>query len=777
VLKIEKHPHADRLSVCEVRSGADLVTVVCGAKNMKVGDKVVLALPGAVLPNGVTLKETLIRKVKSYGMLCSETELGLSDTSEGIMILPHETPEGILLSKALSLDDAILEVNVTPNRGDCLSMAGLAREVAGNYHLRFKPKSVDLKERKPKGDTVQVADEATDLCNRYTCRVIRGVQVGPSPQHIKQRLESCGIRSINNVVDATNYVMLETGQPLHAFDLSRIREGRIVIRRARAGETMKSLDGVERVLESGDLVIADGARVLALAGVMGGEDSGVEGSTVDLLLESACFSPIAVRRTAKRLALQTESSYRFERNVDPNGCAQALDRLTEIILTLAGGKSVGEIVDVYPKSFSPQKVVLRSARVKKILGVELKPEDILGPLQGLGIEGEKKGEGEFIFKVPTFRSDLSREIDLIEEVARLFGYNRIPVAYPSLSLSELFVPSDHELGRMDEIRRLLVGWGFSEVIHYSFTSPKLLDRFGLSSAAGQALVNPISEAMSVMRPSLVPQMVQTIQGNVFKGNKNLRLFEIRPVYLESLGGTPPFKETWRLCLGLIGSLSPHYFLESGDGGRGADEKASLAEGSAGTLLELKGYVTELVSRQRPDINLIENTLNYKYLHPKQQFSLEVKNGAEGGPAGVGVAAPLGSLGNIHPRLLEELDIPLPVSVAEINLDLFLTGRKNSIQFQEISPFPTVWRDLNLIVTEATPHGRVLEVIHSHGGTWVRRVELLDIYRGPPLKEGNKALTYRIEYGAGERTLTDEEVNEAREGLLKKLNQEVGATLR
>jgi phenylalanyl-tRNA synthetase beta chain len=757
ILKIAKHPNADRLSLCEVQCGREVVSLVCGASNMKEGDKVALAKPGATLPNGLTIKVSKIRQVESHGMLCSEVELGLADTSNGIMILPPDLPDGKPLLQAMPLADTLFEVNVTPNRGDCLSMLGLAREVAANYHRPLKIKVPAVKEGKIKSEVqVRIIDQA--LCPRYTCRVLQGIKLGPSPQWLARRLEFCGIRSINNIVDATNYVMLELGQPLHAFDLRQIHGGRIEVRRAKEKEAMKTLDGQVRQLQKDDLVIADQDRVLALAGVMGGEDSGIVDDTVDLLLESACFSPNSVRKTSKRLSLATESSYRFERGVDPNGCKAAMDRLTEVIQSVAGGGLAGKIVDLYPQPVKPQEIKLHPEEIRRVLGIDIPNDEIRPALEGLGIYLVFEKNNILSCKIPTFRPDLTREIDLIEEVARLYGYNRIPVSYPKISLKDLSATLFSSFQAMAQLRTLLTGWGFSEVLHYSFTSPQLLQRFGLQVDPQLHLVNPISEDLSVMRPALFPQLLQTLQTNFFKGGQELKLFEMRPVYGFSGKGPRPYRESWRLCLAMAGARRPLHFLEK-------DEAGPLEEFHGLTLLDLKGYFKSLLDALRPDISWEEAPLDRPYFHPKRQLQWGLKEGL------------LGEAGQVHPQLLAELDLKVPVVLAEINLDLFLTESKNSIQFQEISPFPTVWRDLNLIVDEATANSKVLAAIQGAGGPKLRKAELYDIYRGKPLQEGKKALTYRLEYGAMDRTLTDEEVNQAREKLLTELNQKVGATLR
>lgn len=760
LVKVEKHPHADRLTLCEVRTGSETVAVVCGAKNHKAGDKVALARPGTKLPNGMEIKVSEIRKVASHGMLCSEKELGLAEGGEGILILPPETPEGRPLREVLPPKDTLFEVNITPNRGDCLSMRGLAREVAAIYRLPLEAASPAIAAKNGASvPAVEVRLEAAELGPRYACRVLKGVKVGPSPLAVQRRLSALGLRPINNVVDATNYVMLETGQPLHAFDFKQIRGGQVRIRAAEGGEAFRTLDGQERRLQAGDLVIADAERVLALAGIMGGEDSGVSDTTVDLLLESAHFDPVNIRKTAKRLGMQTDSSYRFERNVDPGGCVAALHRLTQLILEWAGAEAVGEIQDAYPKPRNPEVVTLRTARIQRVLGMDLPASSAYDALHSLGLKVANREKEEWKVEVPTFRTDLKREIDLIEEVARIYGYNQIPFSYPRLTVDQMPLKTEPRTAAADEVRRRLAGWGFSEALHYSFTAPALLDSFAMPYAKAQVLANPISEDLAVLRPSLVPQMVQSIQKNIHRGNPNAKLFEIRPVYRYQENGAPPFQEEWRLSLGMSGERRPVHF----------QEKTQAVD-----LLDVKGVLEGFAEGKGSWDYETPKTLR-PFLHPKRQADLYWRPREE-----ASAAAPrrfAGFTGELHPRLMAEWDISAPVAVAEIIFDFFLTEVKNSIQFKKISPYPGIGRDLNLIVDAALPQGEVYRIIREHGGPWVRNIEFFDLYRQAPVPEGKKALTYRIEYGAEERTLTDEEVNAAREELLKVLKQQVGAYLR
>ncbi|MCE9625445.1 MAG: phenylalanine--tRNA ligase subunit beta, partial [Deltaproteobacteria bacterium] len=496
--------------------------------------------------------------------------------------------------------------------------------------------------------------------------------------------------------------------------------------------------------------VADASRAVGLAGVMGGEGSGVSETTRDLLLESAFFVPDVVRKAAKRAGLQTESSYRFERGVDPNGCVESLNRLAALIQEWAGGEASADQVDQYPVAVAALDISLRRKTLDRVLGYDAGWDKIPEAFKSLGMEGKALAGEEYTFRVPTFRSDLRREIDLVEEAARLYGYHRIPTQYPSIALNEI---PPHRESPLDRLRRVLVGWGFTEVLHYSFTSPQALNRFGFAAPEETTLMNPISEELGVMRSSLLPQMAQTLKQNLFRGNKDLKLFELRPVY-RSAEGSPPFAEEWKLCLGISGSRRALHFMEKEEGV---------------SLLDLKGYLKALAELYGQG-GFFESPSGRGYFHPKRQAALvwQKMDGAR---------FDMGGLGELHPILAEEWGLRVPVALAEIPLDLFLTESKNPVKFQEVSPFPSVWRDLNLVVGESVSQGEILAEIRAHGGPWLRQVVFFDLYRGKPLVEGQKSMTFTLEYGAPEKTLTDEEVNQARERLLGNLKEHIGASLR
>jgi len=459
-------------------------------------------------------------------------------------------------------------------------------------------------------------------------------------------------------------------------------------------------------------------------------------------LESACFSPGAVRKTSKRLGLQTESSYRFERGVDPNGCLSSVDRLAELILAWSGGEVLQDSVDHYPQPRQAMEVSLRAATLSRVLGEEFSFSQMRDYLRALGIDCRESKEKHWICTIPTFRADLTREIDLVEEVARIHGYNRIPVHYPKLSLNEIppVGPKPEE-----NLRQTLVAWGFDEVMNYAFTSPQLLENFLPTIPKDLTLMNPIIEELSVLRPSLIPSLVKNLRDNFYWGNPMLKLFEISHVFAS--GARP--EESVHLGLAILGPRRPLHFLEKPENGG---------------FSELKGFVQALIGPEL-SFEIPPTEALSSYWHPKRVLGLKIQGKA------------LGLMGELHPKVASKLGLSDPVGIAEINLDLFLTESKNRIQFKEISAFPSVERDLNLILDESVTHAEILRVLQELQDPWIRKIELFDIYRGAPLPERKKALTYRVEYGTRERTLTDEEVNQAREKLLALLNKKVGATLR
>ncbi|MCL4244923.1 MAG: phenylalanine--tRNA ligase subunit beta, partial [Candidatus Dadabacteria bacterium] len=525
ILDMGKHPDADKLSLCRVTDGENEYPIVCGASNMKTGDKVALAKTGTVLPpgpkfpEGITIKKAKIRGQVSEGMLCAENELGLGTESDGIMILPPGAVPGTRLIDEIGINDVLLEIGITPNRPDCLSVVGAAREVAAILSGTAGYPETPVKESgAPVGDYVSVEIQSPEKCPRYTCRVISGVKIGPSPGWMKARLESSGIRSINNVVDVTNYVLIELGQPLHAFDYDLVKGKKIVVRQAEDGETITTLDGVERKLAADDLLICDGERAVALAGVMGGADTEVTEGTTNILLESAYFSPDTVRKTARKTGLKSESSYRFERGVDPEGVVKALDRAAALIAELSGGEVAAGRIDEYPVKIEPAVVSVTGARVNAILGTDISEDEIISIQERLGLELLSAENGVLTFKVPTYRVDLTREIDVIEETARLYGYDNVPVTLPAVAMKTELQGGVRTV--QAKFKDVFTANGFYEAVNYSFEDEELLALFSPGKAL--PILNPISKDGAVMRTSLTAGLVKNVLLNLSRQENDVR---------------------------------------------------------------------------------------------------------------------------------------------------------------------------------------------------------------------------------------------------------------
>jgi len=558
ILKKEQHPNADRLSLCQVTDGEETYPIVCGATNMVEGDKVALARVGSVLPGNFKIKKAKLRGVESHGMMCSERELGLSDEHSGIIILPKETAVGTKLVEALGLPDTVIEVEITPNRPDWLSVVGVAREISANTGraLKMPPSEVN--------EGIDSATEATSveinapyLCHRYTARFIKGVKVGPSPLWMQNRLKAAGVRPISNVVDVTNYVLMELGHPLHAFDFNKLRGGKIVVKRAEEGEKFTTLDGQERALTGENLMICDGEGSVGVAGVMGGLNSEVSDETVDVLLESAYFFPPNIRATAKALGLSTEASYRFERGADIEGLVTALERAARLIVETAGGTVLKGIIDNYPTAHDKRRITLRVPRIAQVLGLEIASGRAVECLKGLGIEVIEADDERIVTLAPTHRVDIEREIDLIEEIARIVGYNNIPSTLPRISIQP-GVPAG-ERPFYEKCRDLLAAAGLNEIITYSFIDPEDDNRIALEPdsplRAKVKIQNPLGVETSVLRTTLLPSLLRVAGNNVRRGNKDIKLFEVGKTFHPEEGMPLP-EEHVRMAGLLTGSREP-----------------------------------------------------------------------------------------------------------------------------------------------------------------------------------------------------------------------------
>ena len=745
---IKPHPNADKLVLCQVDIGEpEELQIVCGAPNVRVGMHAPVATIGATLPIGLTIKRAKLRGETSQGMLCSEKELALSEDAAGLMELSTDIPVGTPLATALGLDDTVFELEITPNRPDCLSLIGVAREIRAETGNPLKLPQVDFKENKTDvRETTSVTIGAPDLCPRYAARVIRGVKIGQSPAWLQQRLESVGIGVINNIVDITNFVLMEYGQPLHAFDYHKLTENRIVVRRAVSGEKLKTLDEIERELTSDMLVIADAEKPVALAGVMGGYDSEITEATYDVLLESAYFNPSSIRATAKALGMSTEASYRFERGADPGSVLAALDRAAQLITELAGGTTCKGVVDVYPGEQPLTEIQLRPKRVNFVLGTEIEPATMKEILTRLGF-GVETSRSVYSVTVPTFRADITREIDLIEEIARVYGYDNIPTALPKGDIPVPALDPKVEVRRC--IKQFLLASGMMEALNYSFSDPNSFDktRFAADNPLRSAipLQNPLSPEMSVLRTTLLPGLLENAQRNRNHQIDTIALFEIGSVFTPSNQQKEP-EQVSGVLAGQVGEgvysnpyRQPDFYDIKG-----------LVEG----ILEVCGITDYKLQKTGAPT-----------FHPGRNAAVMLGD------------RQLGIFGEAHPEVLENYDLPYKAYLFDFDMEALVDAAIFAKRFEPISVYPKVERDLAIVVDKETLSDMPTELIYKTGGEWVESVRLFDVYEGEQVPEGKKSLAYTIIYHSATETLTDKAVNALHDKIVERLNQELGAELR
>ena len=762
VLTTDPHPNADRLTLCRVKAGDQEHQIVCGAKNFKAGDRVPLALPGCTLPTPAgaqpfTIKVGKIRGVESQGMMCSPRELCLSDDSEGLLILPPDAPVGQPFAEHLGAEqkDIVLDFEITPNRPDLNSVLGIAREVAaatGNT-LRHPvtPPPDDVVNEVQNWVAVRIEDQ--DLCPRYSARLIRGVKVGPSPDWLRSRLEKVGIRSINNIVDATNYVMWELGQPLHAFDYHLLQgapkigqssppevKPTIVVRRATEGESFTTLDDATRTLNDGMLLIADQSKAIALAGVMGGLNSEINNSTRDVLLESAYFKPQNVRETSKRLDLKTDASYRFERGADPEICARASLRAAEMIVELAGGTLVSGVVDAYPNPFLERKIELRYQRTNELLGISISPETQRDMLRRLELSLISHQDRTCTVCPPSFRVDLKEEIDLIEEIARLFGIDNIPATAPRGAVGSHPYDPVHDL--LADARRILTGLSLAEaqgqtLIHNNLAS--------WMTANPVALAHPLSADMDVLRPSLLPGLLDALRHNFNHRQYDVSLFEIGRVFNH---GENEIQEGRRLAIVMTG----HRHLSFWN-----DQESDL------NVFDLKGLVEEFFEYFGLRGVRFQN-------RAATAFFVESAALLHGNK-------PLGELGQMQPEIGRACNIDRRVYMAELDLDLILQRRGAAKAFKPLPMFPSIRRDIAMFIAESTTHEEILQAVKQARCAHLENTELFDVFRGKNVPEGQKSVAYAFTFRDTEKTLTDADANKDFEKIVVSLRKSLAAVVR
>ncbi len=749
VAAMDPHPNADRLRLATVDLGAEKHTVVCGAPNLNLGDKVAFARVGANLVDGhdgkqFCLKAAKIRGVVSKGMVCSEMELGISDSHEGIMILPADAPLGAALSDYLG--DTVLDADVTPNRPDCLCVLGIAREAAAITGNNLPDPSVEYPEDGgPIEKQLSVDIAAPDLCPRYCASLITGVKIAPSPVWMQQRLLKCGMRPINNIVDITNYVMLEYGQPLHAFDYQRIKGGKIVVRRPAKGETITTLDGEDRKLSPDMLVVADEKEAVALAGIMGGADSEVAPETTDILLEAASWNPANIHYTGRVLGIPSEACLRFERGIRPELTLPAIRRATQLIVELTGGEAAKGIIDVYPGKAEPEPVMVSAEETKRVLGVEFSIGQMAQALTALGFDCEKGVDGVSA-TAPYWRSDIHGAIDLIEEVARLIGYDSIPTTMLSQHLPR-HNPSP-SLTVKSSVLEGMIGYGFQEVITYSLVGLEALHRLlpdgGSFEPEPLRVANPMTLEQEYLRPTLRSNLLAALSANRRHGEGGIRLFELGRVYLPRHKDLPEEPEmVCGVASGLRGEKSWHGGEDNFD------------------FYDAKGVVEGLLARLDVAATFTEG--RDPSLHPLRQAAIAAGD------------IHLGALGEVHPKVALAFDIPETAYLFELNLAALLPLSLGHHMFQPISPFPTMVRDIALVLDAGIAHRQVADIIG--GFPLVVDIAVFDVYSGEQVPSGKKSLAYSITFQSPDHTLTDDEVNKLQKRILDKLSAELGATLR
>ena len=774
IINLRKHPKADKLVLCDVDVGEKTVQIVCGAPNAREGLVAPVALVGAKLSTGMEIRPVRLRGEQSSGMICSEKELGFSEDAAGLMELSPELQAGIPLPEALGLDDVVLELDLTPNRPDCLSIFGVAREISAILDKPLRLPEISM----PEGDTeassvTSVTINDPDLCPRYAARIIRGIKIGPSPAWMQQRLESVGLHGINNIVDVTNYVLMELGHPLHAFDYHKLAENRIIVRRAFPGEELVTIDEESRTLTDDMLVIADAEKAVALAGIMGGFDSEVTEKTTDVLLESAYFNPVSIRKTSRALGMHTEASHRFERGADIEGLITSLNHATQLIQEIAGGEICKDIVDAYPVKYEPPKISLRPERVNFLLGTNIKKEEMTDILTRLKFEVSDDTSDESVLEVtaPTFQPEITREVDLIEEIARIWGYDNIPTVLPTGDIP--VTKEDIKMALRGKVKSIMLSCGLTEAVNYSFYSPKVFDSICLPKDSPYrktlTLKKPLSEEQSIMRTTLIPSLLENVQWNINHQVPDVKLFELARIFTsppnpplhtspqkgEGTGGELP-KETEMLASVISGSMSSSIW----------NDKTREAD-----FFDIKGIVEDLLEEFGVAEYEVE-PINHPTLHPNK--SAQIKMNQEIWCI----------MGEVHPNVLDNYDLSQKVYVFEMDFDKLMEYYRNLLRespevlhFQPLSPFPSVFRDLAIVVPEDVPSEEAKRIIQTTGGDLIASLKLFDVYTGQPVPEGKKSLAYSIEYNSKSGTLTEDSVEVIHQKIISQLAKKVGAELR
>ena len=745
--KIEKHPDADKLIICQVNVGAETIQIVTGAPNVHEGDKVPVVLdggrvagghePGSRVKGGIRIKKGKLRGVESCGMMCSIEELGSNRDmypeapEEGIYIFPENTEVGADAVEVLGLHDVVFEYEVTSNRVDCFSVVGIAREAAATFGKEFHPPVVTpTGNDEDASDYIKVTVKNTDLCPRYCARVVKNIKIGPSPEWMQRRLASVGIRPINNLVDITNYVMEEYGQPMHAYDLDTIEDREIIVRTAAKGEKFITLDGQERQMDESVLMICDGRKSIGIAGIMGGENSMITDDVHTMLFEAACFDGTNIRKSSKKVGLRTDASGKFEKGLDPNNAQAAIDRACQLVEEMGAGEVVGGMVDVYAEKREPVRITFQPDEINVLLGTDISAEDMLGYFEKIGLSYEKE-TNEVI--IPTFRQDLLRTADLAEEVARFFGYDNIPTTLPSGESTMGKLP--FKLRVEDIAKEIAEFCGFSQGMTYSFESPKVFDKLQIPEDSELRrvveIMNPLGEDYSIMRTLPLNGMLSSLATNYNRRNKNVRLYELANVYLPKelpLKELP--EERMQFTLGMYGD---------------------------GDFYSMKGVVEEFLEKAGlHEKESYDPAGNRPYLHPGRQANILYAGNV------------IGYLGEVHPDVADAYGIGERAYIAVLDMPEVTKYATFDRKYTGIAKYPAVTRDISMVMPKEILAGQVEEVIEAKGGAYLESYALFDVYEGAQIKAGYKSLAYSIVFRAKDKTLEDAEVTEAMERILKTL---------
>ena len=743
IVKVERHPDADKLVVTQIDLGNEMIQIVTGATNIKEGDYIPVAQNGSSLPGGVKIKKGKLRGIESNGMLCSAQELGMplenlpEELLDGIYILDKEYPLGKDIKEVLGLNDAVIEFEITNNRPDCLSMIGIAREAAATLGEKLTYPEITVAENNESlSSYVNIEERNGELCPRYTARVVKNVKIQPSPGWMQDRLLKAGVRPINNIVDITNYVMLEMGQPMHAFDLDKLAGRKIIVRNAKEGEKITTLDEVERTLNESMLVIADEDRAIAIAGIMGSSNSEIDESTNTLVFEGANFQAINIRLSSKKLGLRTEASSRFEKGMDTELAEKALERACNLVQLLGAGEVVGGKQDIYSNPKQSRHIKLDTDRARSFIGADISTEKMKEYLEAL----EFGVDSNFNVTVPTFRDDVEGAADIIEEITRIYGYENIPSKLMDTTFTQGGKSYKQKL--IDRAKNILTAQGLYEVFTYSFVSPGVFNKINLKAESplrnAIKLINPLGEEQSIMRTTIIPNIMEVIARNYNRKIEAGQFFELSKVYMtETLPLADLAEEREVLTMGLYGGVD---------------------------FFDLKGVVENLME----ELNIKNYRIfssNHDSLHPGRTAELIVNNKR------------IGWLGEAHPDMLDNYGVQVRAFIAELNFDEIANQSNPDIKYMSLPKYPSVSRDIAVVVDEAITAGQVEEIIRNKGGKTVEDVKLFDIYRGSQVEKGYKSMAYAITYRSDEKTLTEEEIAKVHNKILNSLANQVGASLR